>query len=93
VAAGSGPRRSGCWSSTCSPLANRLQAITDVENLAEQRVLERIGFHREGVMRGLAFIGGRWRDGVPDRRENAGARFDKGRLVERGAEPDQEVAA
>jgi len=45
-------------------LANRLQAITDVENLAEQRVLERIGFRREGVMRGLAFIGGRWRDGV-----------------------------
>jgi [ribosomal protein S5]-alanine N-acetyltransferase len=45
-------------------LANRLQAITDVENLAEQRALERIGFRREGVMRGLAFIGGRWRDGV-----------------------------
>jgi [ribosomal protein S5]-alanine N-acetyltransferase len=45
-------------------LANRLQAITDVENLAEQRVLERIGFRREGVMRGLAFIGGRWRDGL-----------------------------
>ena len=45
-------------------LANRLQAVTDVENLVEQRVLERIGFRREGVMRGLAFIGGRWRDGV-----------------------------
>jgi RimJ/RimL family protein N-acetyltransferase len=45
-------------------LVNRLQAITDVENLAEQRVLERIGFRREGVLRGLAFIGGRWRDGV-----------------------------
>jgi [ribosomal protein S5]-alanine N-acetyltransferase len=45
-------------------LANRLQAITDVENLAEQRVLERIGFRREGALRGLAFIGGRWRDGV-----------------------------
>ena len=45
-------------------LANRLQAITDVENLAEQRVLERIGFRREGVLRGLAFIGGRWRDGA-----------------------------
>jgi RimJ/RimL family protein N-acetyltransferase len=45
-------------------LANRLQAITDVENLAEQQALERIGFRREGVMRGLAFIGGRWRDGV-----------------------------
>jgi RimJ/RimL family protein N-acetyltransferase len=46
-------------------LANRLQAITDVNNPAEQRVLEQIGFRREGVMRGLAFIGGRWRDGVP----------------------------
>jgi ribosomal-protein-alanine N-acetyltransferase len=45
-------------------LANRLQAITDVENVVEQRALERIGFRREGVMRGLAFIGGRWRDGV-----------------------------
>jgi ribosomal-protein-alanine N-acetyltransferase len=33
-------------------LANRLQAITDVENLAEQRALERIGFRREGVLRG-----------------------------------------
>jgi [ribosomal protein S5]-alanine N-acetyltransferase len=61
-------------------LANRLQAITDVENLAEQRVLERIGFRREGVMRGLAFIGGRWRDGAlyarlrddpPDRRSTS----------------------
>ena len=45
-------------------LANRLQAITDVGNLAEQRALERIGFRREGVLRGLAFIEGRWRDGV-----------------------------
>jgi RimJ/RimL family protein N-acetyltransferase len=27
-------------------------------------VLERIGFRREGVLRGLEFIGGRWRDGV-----------------------------
>jgi hypothetical protein len=42
-------------------LANRLQAITDVENLAEQRALERIGFRRQGVRRGLAFIGGQWR--------------------------------
>jgi len=45
-------------------LVNRLQAVTDLENLAEQRVLERIGFRREGVLRGLALIGGRWRDGV-----------------------------
>jgi RimJ/RimL family protein N-acetyltransferase len=41
-------------------LVNRLQAVTDLENLAEQRVLERVGFRREGVLRGLAFIGGRW---------------------------------
>jgi [ribosomal protein S5]-alanine N-acetyltransferase len=45
-------------------LANRLQAITNVENLAEQKALERIGFRRNGVMRGLAFDGGRWHDGV-----------------------------
>jgi [ribosomal protein S5]-alanine N-acetyltransferase len=45
-------------------LANRIQAITNVENLAEQRALERIGFRREGVMRGLAFDSGRWHDGV-----------------------------
>jgi len=45
-------------------LVNRVQAVTDLENLAEQRVLEQIGFRREGVLRGLAFIGGRWRDGV-----------------------------
>jgi [ribosomal protein S5]-alanine N-acetyltransferase len=45
-------------------LANRLQAITDVENLAEQKALERAGFRREGIMRGLAFDRGRWHDGV-----------------------------
>jgi [ribosomal protein S5]-alanine N-acetyltransferase len=45
-------------------LANRLQAITNVENIAEQKALERVGFRREGIMRGLAFDGGRWHDGV-----------------------------
>jgi ribosomal-protein-alanine N-acetyltransferase len=45
-------------------LANRLQAITNVDNIAEQKALERVGFRREGVMRGLAFDGGRWHDGV-----------------------------
>jgi ribosomal-protein-alanine N-acetyltransferase len=44
-------------------IANRLQATTDVENVAEQRALERAGFRREGVMRGVAFVGGSWRDG------------------------------
>jgi [ribosomal protein S5]-alanine N-acetyltransferase len=45
-------------------LANRVQAITDVENIAEQKALERVGFRREGVMRGLAFDGGSWHDAV-----------------------------
>lgn len=43
-------------------LTNRLQALTDVENIPEQRALERAGFRREGVMRGAAFVVGRWRD-------------------------------
>jgi ribosomal-protein-alanine N-acetyltransferase len=43
-------------------LANRLQAVTDVDNVAEQRALEQVGFRREGVMRGAAFVGGCWRD-------------------------------
>jgi ribosomal-protein-alanine N-acetyltransferase len=44
--------------------ANRLQAGTEVENIAEQRALERVGFRREGVQRGLYFRGGTWRDSV-----------------------------
>jgi RimJ/RimL family protein N-acetyltransferase len=59
VAEGSGPpQRLLVEYLLATTLANRLQAITDVENLAEQRALERIGFRREGVLRGLAFIGG-----------------------------------
>jgi ribosomal-protein-alanine N-acetyltransferase len=45
-------------------LANRVQAITNVENIAEQKALERAGFRREGIIRGLAFAGGHWHDGV-----------------------------
>ena len=44
--------------------ANRLQAGTEVENIADQRALERVGFRREGVQRGLYFRGGAWRDNV-----------------------------
>lgn len=43
---------------------NRLEAGTEVNNVAEQRALEKAGFTREGVMRGAAFQGGRWHDGV-----------------------------
>ena len=44
--------------------AHRLQAGTEVDNVAEQRALERVGFVREGVMRGVHFRAGRWRDGI-----------------------------
>jgi len=43
---------------------HRLQAGTEVDNLAEQRSLERVGFRREGVMRGAHFRAGQWRDSI-----------------------------
>jgi RimJ/RimL family protein N-acetyltransferase len=56
---------------------HRLEAITEVDNTAEQRALERAGFVREGMLRGRGFVRGQWRDGymyarlrddpVPDR--------------------------
>ena len=43
---------------------HRLEAGTEVDNFAEQRALEKAGFKREGVMRGVTFRAGAWRDGV-----------------------------
>ncbi|MFE9099584.1 GNAT family N-acetyltransferase [Actinomadura geliboluensis] len=43
---------------------HRIQAETDVGNIAEQRALEKAGFTREGVMRGYSFFGGRYHDEV-----------------------------
>ena len=43
---------------------HRLQADTEVGNVAEQKCLEAVGFRREGVQRGLHFRAGRWRDSV-----------------------------
>jgi RimJ/RimL family protein N-acetyltransferase len=40
----------------------RLEALTDTENLAEQRVLDRLGFQREGVLRHAVWQRGGWRD-------------------------------
>ena len=40
----------------------RVQASTDVLNIAEQRALERAGFHREGVLRGAQWRLGDWHD-------------------------------
>jgi len=37
---------------------HRIEGVTEAENLAEQRVMEKAGFTREGVMRGVF-----WRDG------------------------------
>ncbi len=43
-------------------LIERLEAGTDVDNIAEQRALEKAGFTGEGVLRHAQFRGGRWRD-------------------------------
>lgn len=42
--------------------ANRVEASTDVENLAEQRALEKAGFVREGVQRGAQHRAGGFHD-------------------------------
>jgi RimJ/RimL family protein N-acetyltransferase len=42
--------------------SNRVEADTDVDNVAEQRALERAGYARDGVVRGAQFRGGRWHD-------------------------------
>jgi RimJ/RimL family protein N-acetyltransferase len=46
-----------------SPI-NRIQAVTEAENIAEQRALEKAGFVREAVMAGRTFRAGAWRDEV-----------------------------
>ncbi len=43
---------------------HRIEAATDVDNIAEQRALEKAGFTREGVMRGVGWRAGAWHDGV-----------------------------
>jgi RimJ/RimL family protein N-acetyltransferase len=40
----------------------RIQATTDQRNIASQRILEKVGFKREGVVRKSMFIHGEWRD-------------------------------
>jgi RimJ/RimL family protein N-acetyltransferase len=40
----------------------RVEASTDVENIAEQRALERAGFTREGVLRRAQWRAGDWHD-------------------------------
>jgi len=40
----------------------RIQAHTNVGNMASQRVLEKAGFKKEGIVRKRIFIRGTWRD-------------------------------
>lgn len=40
----------------------RVEAMTDIENEAEQRSLEKAGFAREGVLRGSQYRAGGWHD-------------------------------
>jgi RimJ/RimL family protein N-acetyltransferase len=42
--------------------ANRVEASTDIDNIAEQRALEKAGFTREGTTRGAQYRAGRHRD-------------------------------
>lgn len=43
---------------------NRVEAITEIGNVAEQRALEKAGFTREGILRGRSFRQGSYRDNV-----------------------------
>jgi RimJ/RimL family protein N-acetyltransferase len=43
---------------------NRVEAETEITNIAEQRALEKAGFTREGVRRGAIFRQGQWHDDV-----------------------------
>lgn len=43
---------------------NRLEATTEVDNVAEQAALASAGFTREGVLGGRGFVRGQFRDGV-----------------------------
>jgi RimJ/RimL family protein N-acetyltransferase len=43
---------------------HRIEAATELGNVAEQRALEKAGFTREGVLRGVGWRDGTHRDGV-----------------------------
>ena len=40
----------------------RIQAHTDARNVGSQKVLEHVGFRREGTIRKSSFVRGEWRD-------------------------------
>ncbi|MFD0518116.1 GNAT family N-acetyltransferase [Paractinoplanes durhamensis] len=42
----------------------RVQAGTQVDNVAERKALLKAGFQQEGVLRSVEFRAGKWQDGV-----------------------------
>jgi RimJ/RimL family protein N-acetyltransferase len=42
--------------------SRRIQAQTDLRNVASQKVLEKVGFKKEGTLRKNFFRRGEWRD-------------------------------
>ena len=53
-----GPRRALAAELFATTDVHRVEASTDVENVAEQRALEKAGFVREGIQRGAQFRAG-----------------------------------
>jgi ribosomal-protein-alanine N-acetyltransferase len=51
---------------------HRIQAIVRPENLRSLKLLDRLGFEREGLARDYLFIGGAWRDHLLTARRNPG---------------------
>jgi RimJ/RimL family protein N-acetyltransferase len=49
------------WLFATTPV-NRVEAATDIDNVAEQRSLEKAGYTRDGVMRGAQFRAGAYHD-------------------------------
>jgi RimJ/RimL family protein N-acetyltransferase len=45
-------------------LPDRIEAYTEIGNIAERRALEGSGFELEGTLRHASFRGGEWHDGV-----------------------------
>ena len=41
---------------------HRIEATTLLDNVASQKVLEKVGFVKEGIQREVLFVGGKWQD-------------------------------
>ncbi len=59
---GASAQRQLCDYLFATRLVERVEAGTDVDNVAEQRALASAGFHREGALRHAQFWAGHWRD-------------------------------